>query len=262
MNKHVSIEKMIYGNLSEEELKHISSCPKCGKFYNSIFEKIPENLVATIESKVREELTLKFREMKTLGYFNRGIPEKRIQKTNKQDILKYIAISFSFLTFAVLTFTILYVGNFENITSQKIEYENKVSLSLKNLPKDKIKVETKDSLLTIKLTEIPQSFTLKGKAKSNFQGIKIIIGNQVYEFFGSEFNAVYSDSKLIVNGITLTPTKGESKTKKFKNEIILNDGSTIKCDVEEIGESFIIIETEYGKRRLKKSEISKIRYLY
>jgi phosphotransferase system IIB component len=262
MDEHVSIEKIIYGNLSEKELKHISSCQKCNKIYKSIFAKVPENLVATIENNVREELILKFREMKALGHLNRSIPKKIIQKNGKQDILKYIAVSLSFLVFAVLTFTLLYIGNFENITQQKIRYENKVSLSFNNLTKDKIKVEVKDSSLIIKLTETPKSFSFKGIAESNFQNIKIIIGNQVYEFFGSEFNAVYSDSKLIVNGKTLTPTKEESRIKGFKNEIILNDGSVIKCNVEEIGESFIIIETEEGKRRLNKSEISKIRYLH
>ena len=250
MSKHVDLEKIILGELSDEDMEHISSCEKCSRLYNSIFKPVPDEVIRSVDSKTRGSLLLKFREMKTLGYFSGG--------TNKSvNFLKYVAISFSFLVFVILTFAFLYVTN-SHIDSSKLSLEDKITLNLSNISKNDISIKIDNSTINIYVDGKVDNFTIHGLPKGDFKSIKLIIGDQVYEFFANEFNASYSNGKLTINNETLNPKKEE----RFINEVIMNDGSTIKCNVEEIGDSFVIIDTESGKRRLNKNEITKIRYLY
>lgn len=245
--RHITLEDILIGDLSEEQLEHIKECKKCQELYNTFNLQISQDTLEIIDQRVKEAITLKFKEMKTLGKLN-----KEIYETTKPNIIKYALVSvFSVLiiTTAAIIITLINLGNIKSFETS-LEGNNIKLIGQKIVPNITLNYENKT--LIISLPEIKNG-TIIISPSSNVEKISLRIGTNEYLFLAKETKLQIVEGKPVFDDETKI-------IKKPVNVIYLKNGEIFEGKLIEIKGDIIIFETTSGVKEFKKSDVEKIRY--
>lgn len=245
--KHITIEDIITSNLSEEELEHINKCEKCQELYKLFSLEVDNRSIEIIDQRVRESLIIKFREMKTLGKFNR-----ELYQPTKINIIKYALVSvFSILAIVLVSIlvSILTLGNIKSIEKSlegnivKLIGEEKITKTTLNYD---------NRTLVISLPDIKNATIIISPSK-DVEKISLRIGTNEHLFLAKETKIHIIEGKPIFDN-EIKPIK------RSMNTIYLKNGEIFEGKLIEIKGDIIIFETTSGVREFKKSDVEKIKY--
>ncbi|MGB9621407.1 MAG: hypothetical protein ACPL4C_03085, partial [Brevinematia bacterium] len=178
---HINLEKIILG-LDEEDLKHIEECKKCKELYEIMNSRVDERVLKEIDLRVRNNVMLKFREMKMMGKFNK-IDNKNISF----NLIKYV---FSFSLIAVLVFIGFFLWIvFSNFGSTKVINisGNRVVLESRFSNTKGIEFSTSDGVFKIVIPESVGSLSFNAFLSKDVSKVIIKYGNIEYKFAASNF---------------------------------------------------------------------------
>ncbi|MGC8964340.1 MAG: hypothetical protein ACP5KI_03120 [Brevinematia bacterium] len=246
---HINLEKIILG-LDEEDLKHIEECKKCKELYEIMNSRVDERVLKEIDLRVRDNVMLKFREMKMMGKFNK-IDNKNISF----NLIKYV---FSFSLIAVLVFIGFFLWIvFSNFGSTKVINisGNRVVLESRFSNTKGIEFSTSDGVFKIVIPESVGSLSFNAFLSKDVSKVIIKYGNIEYKFAASNFRLDVKDGKVFVNGEEIKVSKVV-----FKNILLLNDNSKVVGNLLSINDNFIIFETPEGVKNFDRKDVKKIIY--
>lgn len=250
--KHVTLEKMIIIGLDENDSEHIKECKECQELYNMVNVKVDDNVIKLIDSKVKENVLLKFREMKELGKFN-DIKEETIKQNNA--LLKYaIGLSFSFILITVVSVIIFLVNP---PSRENISFSTPGGTVVKSIEGDKIeniRLEVNDHSLFVYIPDIKVNSKISILPEKNVNEIIVVLGNVKYKFQANQIVFSIKDGEVFVNDKKVSPDK------KFQSVVFLKNGDQVEGNLIEIKDDVIILETRYGRKEFKKEDIQKIKY--
>lgn len=246
--KHITLEDILLGDLSKEQIAHIEECKKCQELYSTLILQPNQEIIQVIDQRVKEAVFMKFREMKSLGLFNEEIHEN-VPKTN---IIKYALVSVvSVLVIATvgILITLITLGNIKSFENS-LE-GNTVKLVSQRNPSN-VTLSKSGKTLIISIPEIKDG-TLIISPSGNIEKISLRIGTNEYLFLAKE-------SKLqIVEGKPIFDDRIKIIQKPL-NVIYLKNGEVFEGKLLEIRGNIIIFETPSGVKEFKKSDVEKIKY--
>lgn len=245
---HITIEKIILG-LDEKDLKHIEECENCRELYELMTIGVDQNVIDSIDAKVRENVMIKFKEMK-MKRFNKS-EEKRVFAT----YLKYV-LSFS------LVLLLVAVGVLTWLISSNVRTDKVMNVSGSRLILDhgsasikEIEIYSSNSVLNFTIPGWVKSFSLSAFPSSDVKEVVVKYGNMEYKFAANNFRLEVKEGKVFVNG-----SEAKIIKKVFKNVIYLSDGSEVIGNLLGIKDGFIIFETSEGVKNFDRRYVKKIIY--
>ncbi|MEN2998342.1 MAG: hypothetical protein ABDH28_04840 [Brevinematia bacterium] len=255
--RHVTLEEMLLSELDEKRMEHIRSCEQCRKLYESVNIQVDNSIIGIIDSKVKESVLLKFREMKTLGKIGNRVTIS--EKFSRVNLIKYaLGVALSFLV--IVMFSIFFFFTTEEMSFQTTSFSvgNNIVKIATHHKVEGVKLKEESNTIFVYLPKIDRG-RVYVFPDSGVSGVVLVIGNQEYRFQTAQVKATISGGKLFVDGREIKPV---AFGKKYRNVIFLKDGREIEGNLIGIKEDVIIFETDGGIREFYKKDVEKIKYSY
>lgn len=248
--KHISQEKIILG-LKKKEIEHINSCKQCRQLYETFSIDVDEEIIELIDSKIRDKVFEKFKEMKALGKLSQP-PEKDASILLPKSLLKY-ALGIT-ISLAIILGT-LFLLNIPKDQKSYFSLGSNIVEVVSGTRIDNVRLEIKEHNFFVYLPNFD-----KGKVsitpELGIKEITVVINQLEYRFQAKKLTIVVDKGKILIDNREVEPLP----QRQHRSVIFLKSGEKLEGNLIKIKDDIIIFETDGKIKEFNKEDVQKVQY--